>query len=258
MAIKIGHASQDERGKGYGGVAGDSTGKEVCTRIWYNGNWNVVLRPKSATLAEKSAQACEAACANDKIGYDMGQRNTLYPLARAVNFDLSKITTPCETDCSQLMHTCAIAGGAKLDYGSNGLCTFNMVDAFMKTGQYEKLTEAKYLTSDAYLKRGDVLVRESGHTAMVLENGAKAGGATAAATVPGSTMNVSLPVLKYGMESDSVKALQILLNGLGYDCGEPDGEFGAKTLAAVKAFQKANKLTVDGEVGAKTWGALLQ
>jgi len=30
------------------------------------------LRPNSAELAEKIAQACEAGCANNNIGYDQG------------------------------------------------------------------------------------------------------------------------------------------------------------------------------------------
>lgn len=173
MSVKIGHASLDENGKIAGGNAGDSSGKEVCTRDWYKGNWNVLLRPKNATLAEKSAKACEAACANKKIGYDQYQRNTLYTQAKAKNFDLAKIDAACECDCSSLMHVCAIAGGANLTYGSNGLVASTMAKAFAKSGDYEKLTDSKYLTSDALLRRGDILVRESGHTVMVLENGAK-------------------------------------------------------------------------------------
>lgn len=167
----IGHASIDERGKATGGAAGDSTKKEVCTRTWWNGSWHTVLRPKSATLAEKSAKACEAACANDKIGYDQNQRNTLHTQAKAVGFDLAKITTPCECDCSSLMHVCAIAGGSKMAYGSNGHTTRSMVAAFVDSGDYEKLTDSKYLTSDKYLKRGDILVK-SGHTVMNLTDGA--------------------------------------------------------------------------------------
>lgn len=174
MAIKIGHASKDERGKFNSGAAGDQTKKEVYTLPWYNGGWNVVLRPKSSNLAEKSAQACEKGCANNKIGYDQYQRNTLYKYAQAVGYDLAKITTVCECDCSSFMHVCAIAGGARLTYGQNGYVTFNMVKAFVSSGDYEKLTDRKYLTSDKLLKRGDILVKESGHTAMVLENGAQA------------------------------------------------------------------------------------
>ena len=186
----IGHASIDERGKAAGGAAGDSTKKEVCTRSWYNGNWHTVLRPKSRTLAEKSAKACEAACANDNLGYDQGGRNTLYPQAKAVNFDLSKITTPCECDCSSLMHVCAIAGGANIPYGSNGLTTRNMVAAFVNSGDYEKLTASKYLTSDKYLKRGDVLVK-TGHTAMNLTDGSASGSTSSTASTPSTTVTPS-------------------------------------------------------------------
>ena len=70
MAVKIGHASKDENNKYNSGKAGDQTGVEVYTRSWYNAGWNVILRPKSSTLAEKSAIACEKACTNNKIGYD--------------------------------------------------------------------------------------------------------------------------------------------------------------------------------------------
>ena len=46
-------------------------------------------------------------------------------------------------------------------------------------------------------------------------------------------------------------------HGNGCDCGEADGIFGSKTLAAVRKFQQENILEVDGIVGEKTWGALL-
>ena len=71
-------------------------------------------------------------------------------------------------------------------------------------------------------------------------------------------VTVSLRTLQNGNTGENVKALQILLNGLGYGCGTADGAFGAKTLAAVKKFQKAKGLTADGIVGAKTWAALLK
>ncbi len=52
--------------------------------------------------------------------------------------------------------------------------------------------------------------------------------------------------------SDVQMAQQMLLN-LGYLTGAADGIFGPKTYLAVKAFQKANKLTADGIVGQATW-----
>lgn len=56
-----------------------------------------------------------------------------------------------------------------------------------------------------------------------------------------------------------VKAIQKYLNALGYDCGTADGVAGAKFDTAVKAYQKANGCTSDGEVTAKgkTWKKLL-
>lgn len=57
---------------------------------------------------------------------------------------------------------------------------------------------------------------------------------------------------RYAAPEYSVTELQTNLNTLGYDCGTVDGIFGTKTENAVKAFQKANGLTVDGIVGTAT------
>ena len=176
MSVLIGHSSIDENGKASGGVAGDQTKKEVCTRSWYNKSWDVVIRPKDAAMAEKMAIACEQACANNKIGYDQYQRNTLYTQAQKVNFDLSKITTACECDCSSLMCICAIAAGVSagaLYISGNMRTTRNMRSAFKNTGKFDILTDSKYLTTDEYLKRGDIIVNEGSHTVMVLSNGSK-------------------------------------------------------------------------------------
>lgn len=65
-----------------------------------------------------------------------------------------------------------------------------------------------------------------------------------------------VPLLKNGAKGEAVKALQKELTAAGQKL-TADGAFGAKTLAAVKAFQKAEKLDVDGVVGPITWGALV-
>lgn len=74
----------------------------------------------------------------------------------------------------------------------------------------------------------------------------------------GKTITIEVHTLRKGNTGAEVKTLQRLLNSLGYDCGSVDGDFGSNTDKAVKAFQKAKKLTVDGIVGAKTWAALLK
>lgn len=170
--VKIGHASCDERGKASGGQAGDQTGQEVCVRDWYAGGWNVVLRPRSAAVAEKMAAFCEAVCGNPKVGYDQGRRNTLRQAALMADWDGAKIATACDTDCSAFMCVCAEAAGLNVPYiYGNAPTTWTMRRAFSSTGAFEVLTDSKYLVSDKYLKRGDVLLRESGHTAMALDNG---------------------------------------------------------------------------------------
>ncbi len=70
---------------------------------------------------------------------------------------------------------------------------------------------------------------------------------------------VNVKQLSKGSKGNAVKALQTLLIGYGYSCGKAgvDGSFGGDTLAAVKKYQKAKGLSVDGIVGTKTWGALL-
>ena len=75
----------------------------------------------------------------------------------------------------------------------------------------------------------------------------------------GDTVNVTLKILKKGSKGEQVKTLQRLLKALGYGVGSygVDGSFGADTDAAVRKYQKARKLDVDGVVGAKTWAALL-
>ena len=200
---KIGHASLGSNGKVSGDVSGDQ-GKEVCIRDWYNKPWGYVLRPKDINIAEKMAIACEKGCANQAIGYDQGQRNTLKTQAVACGMDLSKITTPCECDCSSFMTVCAECAGIKIPYnGSNAPTTSTMQSAFMSTGQFDLLTDSKYLTSDKYLKRGDVLVKAGSHTAMALENGSEIKKNDSTQTTPTSTStNKAIDISQYNLIRD--------------------------------------------------------
>lgn len=173
MAIKIGHSVMSENNDtGWNGKAkvGDQTGREVCISTWYDGNWDYVLRAKDPNIAEKLAKNCEVGCKNDMIGYDQSRRHTLYEVAGAVNHDLSKITTPCACDCSSFLCECTIASGIKVAYNLN---TSTMQAGYVSTGQFDVLTDKKYLTTDDYLIRGDILVEAGVHAVMALSNGAK-------------------------------------------------------------------------------------
>jgi hypothetical protein len=62
--------------------------------------------------------------------------------------------------------------------------------------------------------------------------------------------------LRWGMRGDDVQQLQQKLTDLGYNLGRVDGHFGYKTLSAVRLFQSATGLPVDGVAGPQTLQAL--
>jgi peptidoglycan hydrolase-like protein with peptidoglycan-binding domain len=64
--------------------------------------------------------------------------------------------------------------------------------------------------------------------------------------------------LKRGSTGADVKKLQQSLMDKGYDLGKTgaDGKYGAITEAAVKKYQKDNKLTIDGLAGNETQGSI--
>lgn len=64
------------------------------------------------------------------------------------------------------------------------------------------------------------------------------------------------PLLREGYRGAYVALLQQLLESNLYPVGGIDGIFGSRTLSAVRAFQGANNLAVDGLVGNNTWNAL--
>ncbi len=64
--------------------------------------------------------------------------------------------------------------------------------------------------------------------------------------------------IKFRDKGENVIVLQTALKQLNYYEGEVDGQFGTGTLKAVKAFQKAEKLAVDGKAGTKTQARLTE
>lgn len=71
-----------------------------------------------------------------------------------------------------------------------------------------------------------------------------------------SVLFLNLPTtfaaMRYGDRGDEVLALQQRLLGLGYEIGEPDGQFGIQTQVAVEFLQSDHGLSVDGVVGENT------
>ncbi|SCY79122.1 peptidoglycan recognition protein family protein [Alkaliphilus peptidifermentans] len=65
-------------------------------------------------------------------------------------------------------------------------------------------------------------------------------------------------LVRNGSKNTCVFVLQDALNTLGYTGGGLDGAFGNGTETAVRNFQRAYNLTVDGIVGCQTWTMLTQ
>jgi peptidoglycan hydrolase-like protein with peptidoglycan-binding domain len=64
------------------------------------------------------------------------------------------------------------------------------------------------------------------------------------------------PLVRKGDLEHPVRTLQHLLRARGHQVAV-DGDFGPLTDAAVRAFQKAEGLSVDGVVGPRTWSAMI-
>ena len=257
MAVYVGSARIDENGNAYNGKAGDQNGKEVMTQKWYlsSKGWRVV-RAKSREVALKIAQCMDAACKNSKIGYDQWQRHTLYNNAKAVGFDVSKVTKACETDCSALVRVCCAYAG--ITGIPESFRTGNMVDNLIKTGAFTELKGSKYTTQSTYLGKGDILItKTSGHTVVVMDDGPKYEGAV---DVPVKEPALGDRLLKHGAEGADVKLMQEYLIQLGYNLGKwgADGDYGDATELAVMRFQQDAGIEADGDYGPVTHAALMK
>ena len=167
--VMIAHAAINEKGKVSGGQAGDQNGKEVCIRSWYNRPWNVVIRLKDEEMRKRLAFAMKSAADNNTIGYSQQKRNTLLTFARFVNYDLSKVKTPCETDCSALVSVACMYAGIPENvlYRGGNCSTTSNLKARLKP--YSTLFTSKdYTQKPNKLEVGDILLYEGSHVAVVI------------------------------------------------------------------------------------------
>ena len=247
----ISNCGHDENGRYSGGSAGDQTGGEWQIIPWYNRPWNVVLRFENQQVAQMIADIARAAAKNNLIGYDQNQRTTYWQHLKASNYDPAQITIACEADCSSGVAANVKAVGYRL-----GIQTLKNVSVDAYTGNLRavlkragaiELTASKYLTSDKYLRPGDVLLYEGHHTATNLDMGSNASWGTSDNPSTPSQKNY----LSKGDKGTEVKEMQEKLIVCGYSCGSygADGDFGSGTDSAVRSFQKDYGLTVDGKFG---------
>jgi len=155
----VGHARKD-----YDHKAGDSTGKEVLrSKFTYSTssgsvyNWTYVFRPKDINKANTAASMCEKAIANNAIGYNShgetayGKDKAMTKLAKAVNYDLSKIKTKCGCSCGDLICLCNHYAGLSTCYIGSGK---QLAENYKKNSNFE----CKKYKKGMQLYRGDVLI----------------------------------------------------------------------------------------------------
>lgn len=245
---KISNSGSDERGSYSGGVAGDQTGREWSIVNWYSRPWTCVLRHPDPKVRELIAQLGVEAALNNNVGYDQYQRGTYWTNLQKVGYRPSKITTPCEADCSAgvIANTKAVGYLLNIPALKNLSATYtgNMRSGFKAAG-FQVLTDKKYLTSPDYLVPGDILLYDNNHTATNLGIGSKSG------------YNQQAPAAAVGKNetSTSTKEIQTMLIAAGWGL-DGTGNYGEKTTAAVKEFQQLYGLPVTGSVNAKTLSVL--
>lgn len=164
---------------------------------------------------------------------------TLKMVSPAVKFEITKADAP------------AAPTGLK-GYKDNALSTVTLptgwswVDGTLKMNTIGDQTFKANYAGDTNHQAGtnvDVTVK-------VVRRSSSGGGSYYAPVAP------DMPMVYWGCTGDAIKTLQEKLNAKGFNSGNVDGIFGAKTYAAVTAFQKANSLGVDGIVGKLTWAKL--
>lgn len=197
---------------------------------------------------------------------------TLKMASPAVKFEITKADAPALADI-ELSQKYTVTAEQSKDIGTAGM------PATAGTLTYAKGTEGTTgsVTIDSWN------VDASGKVTYKLSNGAVGDTVTLSVTIGSdnyadTTVNVviklikgstssgggsyyapvvpDMPMVYWGCTGDAVKTLQEKLNAKGFHSGNVDGIFGAKTYAAVTAFQKANSLGVDGIVGKLTWAKL--
>lgn len=257
----ISNCGHDERGKYSGGKPGDQTGKEYAIIAWYNRPWSCVLRHPDVKVGIQIAKNAAAAAQNELIGYDQGQRNTYYMHLKSSEWDPAKVTVACEADCSSSTAANIIAAGYKLCIKKlqriNPSVTTSGMRSELKKAGFEVLTDKKYLLSDAYLQKGDVLLYDGHHVAINISTGSKIGGKTISSSglckkiqpaafkdskISGSYKTTSELNLRYGPGKDKYEVVATMPKGTtckcyGYYSKDKEGNKWYFVTAVVKGKQ---------------------
>ena len=174
--------------------------------------------------------------------------------------------TPAPEAAAEAIDAAAAVVWTTLRSGDSGEAVAQLQEALAALGYYTGKVDGNYGTQTVSavkaLQKANGLTADgsAGEKTQKLLYGGKA--KEAATAKPTATPKATAApasesaLLKQGSSGTDVKELQAKLIELGYLSGKADGVYGAKTVAAVKAYQKANKLSADGVAGEKTLNSL--
>lgn len=152
----------------------------------------------------------------------------------------------------------SLASAENLKYGSEGYQVTQAQNRLKALGYYKDTVDGKYGYATVVAVRAfqsknklqvDGVIGTKTSLYLYSSNAIKSSGGT------GGTAT-SLRI-KYGSEGPAVTTVQTKLSNLKYYKGIIDGKYGYSTAKAVRAFQAAKGLKVDGIVGPITWAALV-
>lgn len=264
MAKYIAHSSIDENGKISGGSAGDQTLKEVCIRTMYYKPWGHVLRINNEKVRIEFANNMIDCANNNNIGYDQGGRNTILTEAEKANFDFSRISKKCESDCSSLVTVCILGAIYKvlgkdeylkakaiLVVSGNCATTSTLRPRLLKLTMISVTvyTTSVYVGGTSKALFGDIYIKEGSHVVTYIDDGSK---------VSTKTEVYKMKTLKKGSTGNDVTIFESIMKKMGYYTGKIDTEFGSGCLAACNKFQEkypecGTNGKPDGEFGPKCW-----
>ena len=255
MAFYIVHSSIDENSKISGGKLGDNSGKEVCVRTYYVKPWDMVLRYKDSSIGKKAREIAIKLANSNLVGYDQGNRNSLYKELEKNNWDVDKYIASgvkTESDCSSFVYAvyCCLIPSIR---GQANAPTTSTAKNFYTSRGFSLYTTKEYTTLCNRLEEGDLLNSAGKHIVMFI-------GVNSCITDTEQEANniykLPKPTLKKGSKSDEVKYLQEALNSVMNSKLNVDGIFGSNTQNALISFQKKvfpnNSSEWDGVYGSKT------
>lgn len=249
--------SHDERGRYIGGQAGDQSGSEYSLVNWYNypyGGWNYVLHYPDSNVRALIAKLATEAPRNDLIGYDQAERYTFWGMLEQCGYRPANIQSPCEADCSS--STAAIikavgylTGNERLKSVSIYSWTGNLRDVLTQAG-FQCMNGTKYLTGDAYLYAGDIILNEENHVVICVNDGSHVGEGEK------EFFTFRARQTSLGYIGHDVYVAQCVLQARTFYKNGIDRKFGNGMDAATRMYQMKAGLQQDGLLGYNTMASL--